>query len=172
MNTRKIRKKKSTKSMKLVKFKKCIAILSSNHNNICGEVQFTQKKNYLLISYNIKNLKNGLHGFHVHQCGDLSKGCTSGCSHFNPFNKTHGGLNDVNSHAGDLGNIHSKNKICKGTIKTNKISLNNNKKNIIGRMIIVHEDADDCGMGNDKESMKTGNAGHRLACGIIGVLNF
>ena len=38
----------------------------------------------------ISGLTDGLHGFHIHQYGDLSEGCKSGCSHFNPFNETHG----------------------------------------------------------------------------------
>ena len=100
----------------------------------------------------------------------MDKLINNGCEHFNPYNKNHGSLNSVNSHAGDLGNIISKHGICKGIIETNKISIIPGSKNsIIGRMIIVHEDEDDLALGNNKESLITGNAGKRLACGIIGI---
>ena len=114
-------------------------------------------------------MEDGLHGFHIHKCGDLTKGCSSACEHFNPFNNNHGSLNSKNSHAGDLGNIKSMKKLAHGTIKTNKISLINSKTNIIGRMIIVHKDEDDLGKGDNEESLVTGNAGKRLACGVIGI---
>ena len=79
-------------------------------------------------------------------------------------------VKNKNSHIGDLGNIKCKNKRCKGVIYTKKLSINHKKKNnVIGRMIIVHEDKDDLGKGNNLESKKTGNAGKRMACGIIGI---
>ena len=175
MKLSKKNKNKLNKTKKNNSLKKCIAILTADisikDNNVNGIVNFIQKTNHLLIKYEINNLSDGLHGFHIHKCGDLSKGCKSGCEHFNPFNKNHGSLESKNSHAGDLGNIHSKNNLAKGFIHTNKISLNMNEKNIIGRMIIVHESIDDCGKGNNEESLKTGNAGARLACGIIGIKN-
>ena len=50
---------------------------------------------------------NSLHGFHVHELGDLTQGCVSLGDHYNPFNKTHGSLTSTVRHAGDLGNIQA-----------------------------------------------------------------
>lgn len=166
--------KKNSKKNK-INFQKINAIALINpdnnikNNKVNGTVEFTQYPKYLRIIYDINNLSDGEHGFHVHNFGDLREGCHSACNHFNPFGYDHGGLCDEKSHAGDLGNIVSKNNICKGEIKTNKISLNNSITNIIGRMIIIHEDRDDLGLEKTNESLKTGNAGKRLACGIIGI---
>ena len=154
---------------------KAVAVLAPNKDNITGEVYFipsSKNKPGLTIEYNIKGMKNGKHGFHIHEYGDLTDGCNSACSHFNPDNKNHGGLDDNERHAGDLGNIETKNKKTKGTLFCKDLSLEpQSKYNIIGRMIIIHEDEDDLGKGNNEESLKTGNAGKRIACGVIGRMN-
>lgn len=151
-----------------------ICVLHQNNNGVSGVIKFSQKagNKKVKVSYEIKGLKDGEHGFHVHECGDLTSGCASACAHFNPYNKNHGGRKSKERHVGDLGNITSKNKLAKGSFYDNIISLNYKSKCcIIGRAIVVHEDRDDLGKGGDEESLKTGNAGSRLACGIIGIKN-
>ena len=147
-----------------------IAILNNNPDKIYGSIIFKPHNNGLRVLYTIHGLEDGEHGFHIHEYGDLSDGCTSACSHFNPDNTEHGGLNSKIRHAGDLGNITSTNGIAKGSLFASKLSLEpKSKYNILGRMIIVHEDRDDLGKGGDEESLKTGNAGKRVACGVIGI---
>lgn len=113
---------------------------------------------------------NTKHGFHVHTAGDLRNGCTSLCSHWNPYGSFHGAPSDPRTerHAGDLGNIQANNKgIVNATIRDKLVKLRG-KYSVIGRSLIVHEDEDDLGRGKDEESLKTGNAGVRIACGVIG----
>ena len=45
------------------------------------------------------------------------------------------------------------------------------KNSVIGRSCVLHRYTDDLGMGGNAESAKTGNAGPRIACGVIGVSN-
>jgi Cu-Zn family superoxide dismutase len=72
-------------------------------------------------------------------------------------------------HVGDLGNIKTNNKgEAKYTFYDNVIKLRGTKCNIIGRGLIIHADEDDCGQGANAESKKTGNAGKRIACAVIG----
>ena len=152
--------------------KKPISAIAVFNDTIKGTVQFTEDfvKNQIRIDLNIKGLdSNSLHGFHVHEAGDLTDKCTSMCSHFNPYENTHGCPGMKERHVGDLGNITANNKgEAKYTFYDNIIKLRGSKANIIGRGLIIHEDEDDCGKGGNAESLKTGNAGKRIACAVIG----
>ncbi len=148
------------------------AIAVFDMNNITGRVFFTEniREGTIEIDIMINGLSpNTLHGFHVHECGDMSDKCESACSHFNPYGKNHGCPGSTNRHVGDLGNLIVDGKgIAKYTIHDNVIKLRGSRANIIGRSLIIHADPDDCGLGGDEESLKTGNAGKRIACAIIG----
>ncbi|GFO47153.1 superoxide dismutase [Cu-Zn] [Plakobranchus ocellatus] len=75
----------------------------------------------------------------------------------------------VNRHAGDLGNITAGDDgVANVDIADMQIPLIGNNS-IIGRSLVVHEKKDDLGQGGDDESKKTGNAGPRQACGVIGI---
>jgi Cu-Zn family superoxide dismutase len=143
--------------------------MSSTHPKVSGTVHFEDTGEGLKIDYEIRGLYNGLHGFHIHEYGDLTDGCTSACAHFNPDNETHGGLDTETRHMGDLGNISSEDRVSKGSLFLPQAKLDSSKYGVLGRMVIVHADEDDLGTGGDEESLKTGNAGKRLACGVIGL---
>jgi superoxide dismutase, Cu-Zn family len=147
-----------------------ICVLAPNKNNVKGIIKFKTFSNKVKVMYEIYGLKDGEHGFHVHECGDLTDGCSSACAHFNPGNTVHGGRKSKVRHVGDLGNIKSKNGVSKGFFYDNIISLDYKHKNcILGRAVVVHKDVDDLGKGGDQESLITGNAGKRVACGVIGI---
>ncbi|XP_021949922.1 superoxide dismutase [Cu-Zn] isoform X2 [Folsomia candida] len=113
---------------------------------------------------------NTVHGFHVHQFGDVRQGCDSLGGHFNPWNQSHGGPWDYARHVGDLGNIKA-DATGQATVNIwdSLISLNG-VNSIVGRGFAIHEKEDDLGRGSNPESRMNGNSGPRIACGIIGVL--
>ena len=151
--------------------KPIIAIAAFN-DTIRGYARMTEEpaNNRIRIDLNITGLKpNSKHGFHVHEAGDMTDKCTSMCAHFNPYGTTHGSPGAKSRHVGDLGNITSGAKgEAKYTFYDDMIRLRGTKCNIIGRGLIIHEDEDDCGHGGNAESLKTGNAGRRIACAVIG----
>lgn len=150
---------------------KPICAIAVFNETIQGTVKFTEDvvKNQIRIDLNKGLRSNSLHGFHVHEAGDLTDKCTSMCSHFNPYGYTHGCPGMKERHVGDLGNISTNNKgEARYTFYDNIIKLRGSKANIIGRGLIIHEDEDDCGRGGNTESLKTGNAGKRIACAVIG----
>ncbi|EDO18402.1 hypothetical protein Kpol_1013p77 [Vanderwaltozyma polyspora DSM 70294] len=115
------------------------------------------------------NTANAERGFHIHEFGDVTNGCTSAGPHFNPFKKTHGAPSAETRHVGDLGNIKTDaNGVSKGSMTDNLVKLIG-PTSIIGRSVVVHAGTDDLGQGGNEESLKTGNAGGRAACGVIGV---
>lgn len=117
----------------------------------------------------ISGLTAGKHGFHVHEFGDNTNGCTSAGPHFNPYKKEHGAPDAEVRHVGDLGNIEADaSGIAKVNLSDSLISLSG-PNSIIGRTVVVHADVDDLGLGGHELSKTTGNAGGRIGCGVIGL---
>ena len=142
---------------------KAICSLEHTEGNVKGVIKFKQKpEKATIIKGIVKGLTPGKHGFHIHEFGDLSKGCESAGAHYNPDGVEHGSLEQ--GHVGDLGNIVAdQSGIARFQIKAERVDLSD----VVGRAIVVHADEDDLGKGGDEESLKTGNAGDRLGCGVI-----
>ena len=148
------------------------AIAVFNGPTIKGTVKFTEDigSGQVKIDVNLVGLKkNSLHGFHVHESGDLTDKCESMCAHFNPFKKNHGCPGKKERHVGDLGNLKTDAKgNAQYSFYDDFIKLRGTKSNILGRGLIIHADPDDCGEGGMPDSLTTGHAGKRIACAIIG----
>jgi Cu-Zn family superoxide dismutase len=133
-------------------------------SSVRGVVRFELEEAGIKIIANIEGLETGKHGFHIHQFGDChAPDAKSAGGHFNPDNNAHGAPVDVNRHVGDLGNLTAdENGIAHLETIDPKISFSGNNS-IIGRAVIIHANEDDF------TSQPTGDAGARVACGVIGV---
>lgn len=145
-----------------------VAVLHPTASQHChGLVHFIQTGESVKVVADIEDLTPGQkHAFHIHQYGDCSSsdGLSAGC-HYNPEGHQHGLPDAETRHAGDLGNLEAdeQGKVHYELTVTN-VSIAGTKNPIIGRGVIVHAKVDD-------GSQPVGNAGGRIACGVIGFAN-
>jgi Cu-Zn family superoxide dismutase len=144
---------------------KAIAVLHPTEGNkVRGTVTFTRESGKVKVVAHIEGLTPGKHGFHIHEWGDCSSrdGSSAG-GHFNPAAKPHGPREAVERHHGDLGNIEADQSGLAHIEFTDSVMMLEGPHSIIGRGVIVHTNPDDL------KTQPTGNAGGRMACGVIGV---
>ncbi len=150
------------------KLKPLVVPVKTSKGEDAGTATFIAgKKGKLEIKLALKNLPEGDHAVHIHQKPLCEAPFTTAGGHFNPDSKQHGSQNPMGHHNGDLGvnlNVgveHTVNQIITvdflsiGTGQPNDITANG------GTSIMIHEKAD------DMKTDPTGNAGNRIACGII-----
>ncbi len=144
---------------------KAVAILhGTKGNDISGMVTFTKVGNLMKVVADVTGLKPGKHGFHIHEYGDCSSDDgTSAGGHFNPDNMRHGAPTDSAHHEGDLGNIEAGADGKAHLEMTDSLLSFSGPHSIIGRGVVIH------GAVDDYTSQPAGNAGPRIACGVIGV---
>jgi Cu-Zn family superoxide dismutase len=155
----------TTQSVRLPVNEAVAVLQATQGNRVTGTIRFTQTTGGVRIVGDIEGLTpNARHAIHIHEFGDCTSadGSSAG-SHYNPERHPHG-LPDVpQRHAGDLGNLQAD---ASGRahleITVPNASVFGPRNPILGRAVIVHAQPDDGGQ-------PTGNAGGRLACGVIGV---
>jgi len=132
-----------------------------------GDAKFKEGKDSVAMSVKVMNLTPGVHAIHIHEAGQCEPPDfkTAG-GHFNPAHKKHGLQNPEGHHAGDMPNL-TVGANGKGTFKSTLegVTLAGDGPNSLfkagGTSVVIHEKEDD---------MKTdpaGNAGARVACGVI-----
>ncbi|HZM44363.1 MAG TPA: superoxide dismutase family protein [Burkholderiales bacterium] len=133
-------------------------------NNTIGEATFEQMGDKVRVTVIVEGLKPGQeHGLHIHEAGDCSSGdgmSTKG--HFNPQAKPHGHHSSAERHAGDLPALRAgKDGRAKVEATLDIITVRPGATSVVDRGLIVHADPD------DYKTQPTGNAGARIACGVI-----
>lgn len=144
---------------------KAVAVLyPASGSQVSGRVIFTKVGDTVEVVADITGLTPGKHAFHIHEFGDCSAAdASSAGSHFNPMKKPHGAPDAAERHMGDFGNLEA-DSYGKAhlELKSNMVKLSG-ENSVLGRGVIVHEKVDDW-------SQPTGNAGGRVACGVVGVM--
>jgi superoxide dismutase, Cu-Zn family len=132
-------------------------------NKAIGEVTFEQVGNRVrMFAYADRLAPGREHGFHIHEVGDCGDNGNAAKGHFNPFAKPHGRHDSPERHAGDLPPLQA-NKAGRAKLdqELDLITLRPGPGNIVGKAIIIHADPDDF------KTQPHGNAGARIACGVI-----
>ena len=130
-----------------------------------GDVDLMQTPGGVLLKVSIKGLPAGEHAFHIHAVGKCQAPFDSAGPHFNPGSHKHGMLSGQ-GHAGDMPNLHipQSGELSVEIINT-AVTLEKGKPNSLfdndGSAIVVHAKAD------DYKTDPAGNAGDRIACGVI-----
>jgi superoxide dismutase, Cu-Zn family len=130
-----------------------------------GEAKLRQTPHGVLIQADLSQLPPGTLAFHIHAVGKCEPPFESAGSHFNPTDKQHGLLDPRGQHAGDLPNVHvAENGTLKVEVLATQVAINegqNRLRDTDGSALVIHAKPD------DYHSNPAGNAGDRIACGVI-----
>ena len=142
------------------------AELKDKDGRSVGMATFLEATGGVLVSVEVRGLTPGLHAVHVHAVGKCEgPGFTSAGGHFNPAQKKHGLKNPDGPHAGDMPNMYvSKSGVGSYEVLNDNISLSGGDRSLFdtdGSALVIHAGVD------DNVTDPAGNAGDRVACGVI-----
>jgi Cu-Zn family superoxide dismutase len=131
-----------------------------------GSANLTQTPRGVLVNVAVKGLPPGEHAFHVHAVGKCEPPFTTAGGHFNPDAKKHGLMAADGAHAGDMPNLHiPQSGELTVEIVNAAITLEKGKPNSVfdadGSALVIHAGSD------DYKTDPTGEAGGRIACGVV-----
>lgn len=137
---------------------------SLSDSGVSGTVSFTTQDGGILVEATVEGFEpNSRHGFHIHENGDCGDAGQAAGGHFAPQDSPHGAPADPDSlrHVGDFGNLEAGENGVATYNRVDSLIAFDGEANIVGKAVIVHAGQDDL------ESQPTGEAGGRIACGII-----
>jgi superoxide dismutase, Cu-Zn family len=142
------------------------AELHNASGEMVGTAEMTQTSDGVKITLDVSHLSPGMHAFHIHGTGKCdAPDFKSAGGHFNPEGKEHGMKNPKGHHAGDMANFEADaNGSAHVEVLNTAVTLEEGKNSLFqpnGTAFVIHEKAD------DEMSDPAGNAGGRVACGVI-----
>ena len=139
------------------------ALAPSTGSTAAGTIEFTQRSDGSVdVKVHLTGVPPGVHGFHIHEKGDCGNDGNAAGMHFNPAAAPHGAPDAASHHAGDFGNVTAdSNGAVDTNFNTRSITVEDGPKSAVGRAVILHANPDDL------TTQPTGNAGSRIACGVV-----
>lgn len=145
---------------------KATAELKNTKGQSVGEVTMRETPEGVLLTIELQSVEPGVKAFHIHDAGRCEAPTfQSAGPHFNPNKQPHGLLAPAGAHAGDLPNIHVP---ASGTaaieVLAPGVTLSPGDRSLLdanGSAVVLHAKAD------DYASDPAGNAGDRVACGVV-----
>ena len=142
------------------------AVLQDRDGKEAGTATLTEGAGEVKITLDLTGLPQGIHAFHIHETGTCEgPDFKSAGGHFNPYGKKHGVKNPAGSHAGDLPNVTiGLDGTGRAEAAAKGVTLGEGDNSLFhsgGTALVIHAGPD------DEMTDPAGNAGARIACGVI-----